>query len=152
MELTYNDLTKLDVINIADGRCLGKITNIKFSFPKGYISGIYVPGRKICPLLKIFNKTELYIDEKNIKKIGGDVILVDLKCGETCAPNSANKHKCDCGNIYPEPPFMPPCTPPCPPPQSSPFHSDGSFNGVNNCDDKGNDYINNGRIDMEDYN
>ncbi len=109
MELTYKELQKRDVINIVDGKCLGRIVDIKFRFPEGRIEGIFVPGRKTCNLFLIFSKTTLYIPERNINKIGGDVILVDLSCGETCDENTVVGKK-----ERPKPPCPPPCNP-CPP-------------------------------------
>lgn len=121
MELSYRDLAKKDVVNISDGRCLGKITDMKFRFPQGVIVGIVVPGRR-TGLLRWFNRTEIYIDESKIIKIGGDVILVDLKCSDTCAPNVKLNDKG--GHNRPEcPPPKPHCPPPCPPdcaPQNRP--------------------------------
>ncbi len=112
MELTYNELRKRDVINVADGKCLGRITNVKLRFPQGVIVGIFVPGRKVrC--FRLFDRTELYIEEKKILKIGGDVILVDLKCSDTCAPNV----KVGKPNDIPRPPSPSPCAPICPPKQ-----------------------------------
>ncbi|MBO7345449.1 MAG: YlmC/YmxH family sporulation protein [Clostridia bacterium] len=112
MELTYNELKKRDVINIADGKCLGRITNVKLRFPQGVIVGIFVPGRKVrC--FRLFDRTELYIEEKKILKIGGDVILVDLKCSDTCAPNVKVGQPIE----KPRPPAPPPCPSFCPPKQ-----------------------------------
>ena len=84
MELSYNELRKRDVINVADGRCLGRICDLKLLFPQGKFLGITVPGRK-GGLLGLLRKSPLYIPERNIIKIGGDVILVNLSCGETCS-------------------------------------------------------------------
>ncbi len=106
MELTYKDLTKKDVINITDGRCLGRITNIKLAFPEGRLVGIFVPGRKVCKLFRFFDKTELYIEDRKIVKIGGDVILVDIRCSEDYPPKI-------------KPPKRPPCPPPCKPLQKN---------------------------------
>ena len=104
MELTYNQLKNRDVINVVDGKCLGRITNMKFSFPKGVITGIYVPGRRVLGL-RLFDRSEIFIEESKIIKIGGDVILVDLKCGETCSPS-----------VSPKPSPKPnPCQTNCPP-------------------------------------
>ncbi len=85
MNLTFNDLKKRDVINVVDGRCLGNIIDIDLSFPKGILVGIIVPGKRTNCFLRLFDRNKIYIPECNIIKIGGDVILVDLKCGETCS-------------------------------------------------------------------
>ena len=106
MELTYSELKKRYVINIVDGKCLGRITDIKFRFPEGRIEGVMVPGKRTCSIFSAFNKSPLYIPEKRIIKIGGDVILVDLSCGEACGENvTINKKERE----------KKPCPPPCPP-------------------------------------
>ena len=106
MELSFNELKKRDVINIADGKCLGRMTDLKLCFPEGILVGISVPGRKSKGIFKFFDKSEIFIDVSRIVKIGGDVILVDMRRQESCLP--------------PKPKPMPnqPCTPqnPCPPP------------------------------------
>ena len=91
MELSFKELQKRDVINTADGRCLGRITNLKLAFPSGSLTGITVPGRKVNFFLRIFDKSETFIPVSKILKIGGDVILVDLECGDVCAPSAIAK-------------------------------------------------------------
>ena len=54
MELSYNDLRKREVINIADGRSLGKIIDLKLIFPEGRLIGIVVPGRNLRGIFKCF--------------------------------------------------------------------------------------------------
>ncbi len=114
MELSYRELAKKDVINISDGRCLGRIIDMKFKFPQGVIVGIVVPGRR-TGFFKFFDRSELYIDESKIIKIGGDVILVDLKCSDTCAPNVKVKGS-GCEHNRPQENCQP-CPPNCPPPK-----------------------------------
>lgn len=117
MELTYSELKKRDVINVTDGRCLGRIIDLRLSFPEGVLVGIIVPGRRVKGILRIFDKSELYIDESRIIRIGGDVILVDINCGEVCSPSiGANSHKKQ-NHQPPSPPCPPktPCPLPCPP-------------------------------------
>ena len=101
MELTYKDLKNRDVINVADGRCLGRITNLKLKFPQGVLVGIFVPGRKSCGL-RLFDRNDIFIEENKILKIGGDVILVNLKGdGNFVPPNPKNPqyHKPTCQDI-----------------------------------------------------
>ena len=95
-KLSYNELRKRDVINVPDGRCLGRIIDLRLSFPSGVMVGIVVPGRKSKGICHWFDKTEFYIDRSRIIKIGGDVILVDISC--ECKP--------------PKPPHKQPCKPP----------------------------------------
>ncbi len=121
MELTLSELKKRDVINIADGKCLGRITDMKFCFPQGVIEGIIVPGRKGCRFLGAFSRNSLYIPDKCIVKIGGDVILVNLACGGVCdqfvdVTNKGGNKSCkdsppnkSCSSKNNQ------CPPPCPP-------------------------------------
>lgn len=87
MELSFNELKKRDVINVADGRCLGRINNLTLSFPKGILVGVTVPGSKKNCIMQLFDRNKIFIDESKILKIGNDVILVDMKCGDVCEPN-----------------------------------------------------------------
>lgn len=96
MELSYRELQKRDVINVTDGRCLGRIIDIKLRFPKGELIGIVVPGRKVNGFLRIFDRSELYIEERRIIKIGGDVILVDMKGADDCGHHPHCKENKEC--------------------------------------------------------
>ena len=147
MVLSFNQLRKRDVVNVADGRCFGKITDLSIEFPKGVMTGITVPARKRKWFLRCFDKNTLFISEKNILKIGGDVILVDLRCGDTCE-TSVNLNKPQKPDLPPPPPCRPdPCRPnacdlcrpdgyidPCAPPKNS-------FGAAGGTD----------RIDLSDY-
>lgn len=143
MELTFNELKKRDVINIADGKCLGRITDLKLKFPEGKLVGIFVPGRKTRRIFCLFDKSEMYIEEQKIIKIGGDVILVDIKCESSSSP------------IKPCPPQRPPYPPPCPAPKQPKNYSSQSVNN-----NKSNGYadfekeflsIDNERLSTDDY-
>ena len=94
MELSYNELRKREVINVSDGRSLGKITDIRLSFPKGVLVGISVQGRRTGFICSFFDKSEIYIDESRIIKIGGDVILVDISCREDKIVKEKPTEKC----------------------------------------------------------
>ena len=149
MELTQKELAKRDVINVADGRCLGRIVNMKFKFPQGVIVGIFVPARKNKGIFWFLDRSTLYIDVSKIVKIGGDVILVDIKCGDTCS-QSTQVGKTPRPPISPCPP-NPPCPPisPCPPfcPPNSPKNDQKSTETL----DLSGIFDQNGNIDLEDY-
>lgn len=116
MELSYSELSKRDVINLADGRCLGRIIDIKLNFPEGVLTGIFVPARKNKGLFWMFDKTRLFIDVDKIVKIGGDVILVDFRCGDNCLPSVKVGKGSSRPPRPPRPPHPPACPPnPCPP-------------------------------------
>ena len=150
MNLTYKELAKRDVINVADGRCLGKIVDASFSFPQGVLTGIFVPLKR-NGFLSFLNKSNLFISVNKIIRIGGDVILVDIKCGDNCLPSTTvdnkqtdqikSKKPCPppCGACSPCPP---PCTPPCPPSPCNPCTSNSSCSNTIDLS---------GMFDIEDY-
>lgn len=142
MELSFKELKKRDVVNISDGSSFGHIIDLTLDFPKGTLSSITVPGKRSGGFFGFCSRGKIRIDESNIIKIGGDVILVNLKCGETC---SASVNLNPISPPRPPSPRPSPCPPsicnPCPPPPPRPPHSpygDG-------------DYGDEGRIDMTDY-
>lgn len=94
MELTYSELKKRDVVNIADGRCLGRVVDLKLKFPQGVLSGIFVPGSKHRGFFSKFDKTRIFIEEHKIIKIGGDVILVDVRCADPYSKSQQDKPCC----------------------------------------------------------
>ncbi|MDR3263350.1 MAG: YlmC/YmxH family sporulation protein [Clostridiales bacterium] len=75
MELTFLDLREKEVINITDGKKLGRITDIVMS-GKGKIIGIVTPGER--KLFKSGSDTNIFVPWCNIIKIGDDVILIEL--------------------------------------------------------------------------
>lgn len=112
MDLSFNDLKKREVVNVADGSNFGHIVDMELSFPKGKLTAIIVPARRGGGFWGLFERGKMRIEENNIIKIGGDAILVNVKCGDACASSV---------NINPlcPPPRPAPCPPPCggcPPP------------------------------------
>ena len=77
MELSFRELSKRDVVNVTDGKCLGHIVDLTLAFPKGIMIGISVPTKKTC-FTKLGFGDRIFIESYKIKKIGSDVILVDL--------------------------------------------------------------------------
>jgi YlmC/YmxH family sporulation protein len=74
MELSFSELRTKEVINTQDGRKLGKVCDIALCYPENRWLGIVVPGTKGWHQ----QKNELFIELKNIVKIGEDVILVNV--------------------------------------------------------------------------
>ncbi|HZK34719.1 MAG TPA: YlmC/YmxH family sporulation protein [Bacillota bacterium] len=73
-----SDFRVKEVINIRDGRRLGNIIDMEFNLIEGRISAIIVPGSsKWMGLLK--SEDDIVIPWERIKKIGDDVILVDIE-------------------------------------------------------------------------
>ncbi len=73
----------MEAVNLSDGKRLGKVCDIVFSYPEGKVQGIVVPGGKGFR----WGRADLFIDLKCVKKIGVDVVLVDIKA----APKSEKK-------------------------------------------------------------
>lgn len=74
-EFTFCQLREKEVVNVADGKRLGRIYDASFSC--GKITGLMVPGDR--KLFKTIPGAEsIYIPWPSVLKIGGDVILVDL--------------------------------------------------------------------------
>lgn len=99
METSFLAIKQKDVINLVDGKHLGKVCDISFSFPENNVLGFTVTG---CKGFR-FSKQEIFLPIKTVVKIGEDTILV--KFGKEEKPDKPDK-----------PPKKPDCPPPCPPP------------------------------------
>ena len=70
------ELRQKEVINLSDAGRLGFVADVEVSLEAGAIEAVIVPGRS-----RIFNfgkGNDLVIPWEKIKRIGEDVILVDL--------------------------------------------------------------------------
>ena len=147
MILSYKELRKRDVVNIADGRSFGKITDLKIEFPKATLKGIVVCERKRGGLLWFLCKHEIFIDESQIVRIGGDVILVNINHCAVTTPqvveinSKSEKSQNGGGNNCP----------PCPKPPSPPFPPDCPPNYPLPPNNNGKCFGEDVRIDFDDY-
>jgi YlmC/YmxH family sporulation protein len=73
MELSFSELRAKEVVNTQDGRKLGKVCDISLCYPENRWLGVVVPGGK-----GFGKKNQLFIELRNIVKIGEDVILVNV--------------------------------------------------------------------------
>lgn len=73
METGYCQLRQKEVINVKDGKKLGKVCDVIFTFPEGKVLGIVVPGGRG------FFHPEMFIDLRNVIKIGVDTVLVEVR-------------------------------------------------------------------------
>lgn len=82
--ITFLELKDKEIVNIVDGKRLGRIIDLVFTCT-GYVVGFVAPGNK--KLLKSLNcKDSIFIPWNKICKIGDDVILVELGCNiNTCS-------------------------------------------------------------------
>ena len=73
MEVSFSDLRAKEVVNTQDGRKLGKICDVILCYPEGRWIGLVVPSGR-----GFGKRQELFLELKNIVKIGEDVILVNV--------------------------------------------------------------------------
>ncbi len=72
-----SDLSARDVINVLDGRRLGNVVDLELDLSTGKILSVIVPGQ--AKMLGVFGRADDYVVPwENVKKIGEDVILVEL--------------------------------------------------------------------------
>lgn len=75
-----SDLTEKEVVSIIDGKKIGMIMDFEVDLEKGKINAIIIPesGR----LMGLFGRElEYEISWNQIKKIGEDVILIEIRDG-----------------------------------------------------------------------
>ncbi len=110
MEISYTYLRSKEVVNLVDGKRLGRVCDVVFRYHENVFLGIVVPGNKGFS----FKKGDVFIDVKCISCIGEDVILVRA---EGLRRAGKNKGKAPQGaQCMPAPPFAPPAQPvPAPP-------------------------------------
>ena len=74
MDLTYGELKEKEVVNITDGKKLGKVIDIVMT-DKGQVIGVITPGDR-----KLFKNgmDNVFVPWCNLIRIGSDVILIEL--------------------------------------------------------------------------
>ena len=78
MGIRITDLHCKEVICIADGRRLGFVSDVEIEWPEGRVLAILVPGP--CRFMGVLGRQDDFvIPWKCIKRIGPDIILVDIK-------------------------------------------------------------------------
>ena len=86
MDITFCELREKEVVNLADGKRLGRVQDLVIE-SCGKVIGLVVPGEK--KLIKALSRDEsIFVAWKNIVKLGDDVILIDLNgivpCNNNC--------------------------------------------------------------------
>ena len=85
MELRMSELHCKEVICISNGQRLGFVSDLEIRCPEGEICAILVPGP--CRIMGVFGRSDDYIIPWScIKKIGPDIILVDIKPDDCRCP------------------------------------------------------------------
>ena len=77
--LNTDEIRNKEVINIFDGKSLGYVCDIEINLQAGTIDGIVLPGSR--GIFNLFGKGEedIVIRWSDVKTVGEDVILVDVK-------------------------------------------------------------------------
>ena len=76
-ELSFCELRCKQVVNVIDGKVLGRICDIVFSRESTRVLGFVVPGDSGFHIFR--HRGDMFIPFNRICKIGRDVILVELK-------------------------------------------------------------------------
>ena len=85
MALTVMQLRCKEVICLSDGRRLGFVSDIEVEIPEGQVCALIVPGP--CRILGLVGRKDDYrIPWNCIRRIGPDIILVDVRPEECCFP------------------------------------------------------------------
>ena len=75
--MKLSELQKKDIINIKDGKKVGKIIDVEFDVNNGYM--IHFVIEKAHILRNMFTTNDdVYVKFSQIKKMGEDVILIDI--------------------------------------------------------------------------
>lgn len=83
--MKITELKCKEVICVADGRRLGYICDVQVEIPEGCIKAIVVPGP--CRFFGLFGRRGDFVIPWNcIRRIGPDIILVEIKADECCVP------------------------------------------------------------------
>ena len=75
--ISTEDIRDKEVINIYDGKSLGFVYDIEINLERGTVEGIIIPARRRLFRLGGGQDDQL-IRWKDIRRIGADVVLVDL--------------------------------------------------------------------------
>ncbi len=87
MEMKISELRCKEVICVADGRRLGFVCDAIVEVPEGQIRALVVPGP--CRFLGLFGRKDDYvIPWCAIRRIGPDIILVDIQPESCCVPRA----------------------------------------------------------------
>ncbi len=103
METSFLELKQKQVVNLCDGKELGKVCDVVFSFPEGKVQGIVAPGGKGFR----WGKADLFIDIKDVTKIGVDTVLVEIRSAPG-KPEKGRRKWAPPENSAPEPRPSPP--------------------------------------------
>lgn len=77
MSAKISDLQERQIVNIADGKCLGNVKDIELNIIDGTIQALVLVGTGgLLGMLQ--NQGELFIPWEKVIRIGVDVVLIDM--------------------------------------------------------------------------
>ena len=83
--MRFTELRCKEVICVGDGQRLGFVSDVRVEVPEGNVAAIIVPGP--CRYLGLFGRRDDHVIPWNcIRRIGPDIILVDIKPSECRVP------------------------------------------------------------------
>ncbi|MEG0493677.1 MAG: YlmC/YmxH family sporulation protein [Clostridia bacterium] len=88
--MTLAELRTKEVIDIRDGKRLGRVMDLEFCVADSRVTALVVPAETSFIQSLRGEKCGLVIPWEDIRRIGDDVILVSTKCAETCAEPQEN--------------------------------------------------------------
>ncbi len=89
MEITFNELKEKEVINVTDGKRMGRVQDVIFDKDEGKVLGVIIPGER-----KLFKKhDDIFIPIDELKRIGEDVILVKIYLNNDLFSNNRENKK-----------------------------------------------------------
>ena len=87
MCIRFADLQCKEVICVNDGRRLGFVTDVQIEVPEGNVVAVVVPGP--CRVFGLGARhDDFVIPWKCIRRIGPDIVLVDIKPEECRVPRA----------------------------------------------------------------
>ena len=85
MGIRITELHSKEVICLANGQRLGFVCDVEVTVPEGNVVSLVVPGP--CRFLGLAGRREDYVIPWGcIRRIGPDIILVDVKCEDCRVP------------------------------------------------------------------
>ena len=85
MAVRFSELQCKEVICLSDGRRLGFVEDVEVELPEGQVCALIVPGP--CKVFGLMGRKDDYvIPWRCVRRIGPDIVLVDVKCEECLIP------------------------------------------------------------------
>jgi len=85
MSVKFTELQCKEVICISDGRRLGFVSDVVVAVPEGNVCAILVPGAA-RHMGMLGHRDDYVIPWDCIRRIGPDIVLVDVKCEDCRVP------------------------------------------------------------------